>query len=57
MFIEYDESMSALMKMTINKDYNGLFEALEALDSKDPKIPFVLGMIESLSGLKFEMVE
>ena len=57
MFIEYDESMSALMKMAINKDYNGLFEALEALDSKDPKIPFVLGMIESLSGLKFEMVE
>ena len=57
MFIEYDESLSALMKMTISKDYNGLFEALEALDSKDPKIPFVLGMIESLSGLKFEMVE
>jgi len=56
MFIEYDKTMSSLLELAANKDYNGLFAALEALDSDDPKTPFVLDMINTLSGLTFEIV-
>ena len=56
MFIEYDETMFPLLELAANKDYNGLFAALEALDSNDPKTPFVLKMINTLSGLTFEIV-
>ena len=56
MFIEYDKTMSPLLELAANKDYNGLFAALEALDSDDPKTPFVLEMINTLSGLTFEIV-
>jgi len=57
MFIEYDEAMSVLFHLAIEKDYEGLFDALEALEPNDPKVPFVLGMIESVSGLSFTTVK
>ena len=57
MFIEVDAEYLKLLKLTLAKDSKGLFEALQALPPKDPKVPAVLGMIKHVTGVEFETVE
>jgi len=57
MFIEVDAEYLKLLKLTLAKDSKGLFEALQALPPKDPKVPAVLDMIKHVTGVEFETVE
>lgn len=55
LFIEYDEFMSNAFSMAAAKDHHGLFDALQDLHPKDPKVPFVLDLINHVTGLNFSL--
>jgi len=56
-FIEVDAHYMSLLKMMSDKDATGLFEALQALPPKDPKVPMVIDMINHVTGLNFALTE